>query len=163
MILMTWLKHRCYQHIIRGSITYEEDYRGLWGKIIVHSSYFELLRSIRNQFERIHNIPVFSDEDFHLTFLRGSHFLEADLAEKKIYDSLEVEILITSDFFWRDSFLWVNAFCSKTDDLKKIFLPESLIQDSVSWGHITLGRISSPIPDFVTYSDLDFWKTSPNS
>lgn len=158
------LAHRCYEHSTRGVIVYDPPRANPMEWTAVIEVEEEIARLARWRFERRHGVELLApDHPAHMTLFRGpSERVEGLERVWGALDGERVEVLYTQEMFWKDGFVWLNAYCKEYFLIRETLLGMDH-SDNELWGHITIGRFAEgeQLPRFLDYHDLFDWPAHP--
>ena len=159
------LGHRCLETVVTGRLRYNPHRKTSikpWVACIELPDDFA--KKSREIFSKRHNIVLEEPEHgFHLTVFRGP--VDHCPALERIWGHLDgekVQVHLTNELFWKERFVWANAYCYEYHLLRETLcgLDSS---DSELWGHATVGTFPEgwELPRFLDYRDLPDWGFRP--
>jgi hypothetical protein len=159
------LGHRCYERRLVGVLRYDPP-RGArrreWTACIELPE--EYAREAREAFHERHGMRLEEPEfGFHMSVFLGPQDACTELS--KLWGHLEgekVEVLLTSELFWKGRCVWANAYCPEYFLLRETLCGLDCA-DPQRWGHATIGTFpqGKEFPPFLDYRDLPDWGFRP--
>lgn len=158
------LAHRCYEHVTRGQVVYDPPRKKAlpWSAVInVNDGIGELARW---HFKKRFGVELLKPSyPAHLSLFRGPDEYQEGL--EQVWGAMDgdfVDVHYTQEIFWKNGFVWVNAYCKEYFMIRETLLGMDHC-DNELWGHITIGQFAEgeEMPRFLDYHDLASWRYHP--